>query len=58
MEVEVTKQDRENRKAAIDDEVERLNSEGMAKTRAKTVAAELWDRRNPWFKEGNTRGKK
>ena len=58
MQAEITKQDREDRKAAIDVEVERLISAGMTKTRAKTVAGEMWDKRNPWFKAGNTRGKK
>jgi hypothetical protein len=29
----------------------------MSKTKARAVAAERWDEQNPWFKEGNTRGK-
>lgn len=54
---EITKEDRETRKAAIDAETARLIERGMAKTRAKTVATERWDEKNPWFKAGNTRGK-
>jgi hypothetical protein len=29
----------------------------MSKTKARAIAAERWDEQNPWFKEGNTRGK-
>jgi hypothetical protein len=54
---ELTKEDRDIRKAAIDAETARLIERGMAKTRAKTVATERWDEKNPWFKAGNTRGK-
>lgn len=55
--VEITKEDRESRKSAIDIETARLISQGMVKTKAKTTATERWDSRNPWFKAGNTRGK-
>ncbi|EIW72788.1 hypothetical protein TREMEDRAFT_58958 [Tremella mesenterica DSM 1558] len=54
---EITAEDRERRKSAIEEEQKRLVKTGLAVTTAKRRAAETWDRRNPWFKEGNTRGK-
>lgn len=41
----------------VDDQADRLQRSGMSKTKARAVAAERWDEQNPWFKEGNTRGK-
>lgn len=54
---EITKIDREARKAFVDEQVERLRGEGMPATRAKARAVEIFDDTNPWYKTGNTRGK-
>lgn len=54
--LEITKQDREDRKKAIDAETERLIYSGSSKTGAKKTATERWDAAHPWFK-ADTHGK-
>ncbi|WWD17810.1 hypothetical protein CI109_102252 [Kwoniella shandongensis] len=53
----ITKEDREARKAYMDDRTQLLLSHGVAITKAKKRAAEMFDEENPWWKEGSTRGR-
>ncbi|ODO07212.1 hypothetical protein L198_00791 [Cryptococcus wingfieldii CBS 7118] len=53
----ITKADREDRKAFIDEKMQTLADGGMAVTRAKKTAGEMWEEENPWWIESNTRSK-
>ncbi|OWZ61386.1 hypothetical protein AYX15_06394 [Cryptococcus neoformans] len=53
----ITKQDREERKAFVDDKIQMLTRGGMPLTRARKQAGEMWEQENPWWAESNTRSK-
>ncbi|WVQ70897.1 hypothetical protein IAR50_000422 [Cryptococcus sp. DSM 104548] len=53
----ITKADREDRKAFIDEKVQTLTGRGMAVTKAKKAAGEMWEEENPWWIASNTRSK-
>ncbi|WVQ85288.1 hypothetical protein IAT38_007453 [Cryptococcus sp. DSM 104549] len=53
----ITKEDRQMRKAYVDDKTQLLQRNGMAITKAKKRAAEMFEEENPWWKEGSSRGK-
>lgn len=57
MEIAITKQDREKRKAFVDDKIQMLTRGGMPLTRARKQAGEMWEQENPWWAESNTRSK-
>ncbi|WOO85267.1 DNA-dependent metalloprotease WSS1 [Vanrija pseudolonga] len=54
----ITKEERETRKAAVDRRAKRLQKQGLSLAKAKKLAAEEYDRANPWFKEGSSYGKR
>ncbi|UOH80290.1 hypothetical protein LQV05_002941 [Cryptococcus neoformans] len=53
----IMKQDREERKAFVDDKIQMLTRGGMPLTRARKQAGEMWEQENPWWAESNTRSK-
>ncbi|WVO13014.1 hypothetical protein L204_100623 [Cryptococcus depauperatus] len=53
----IMKQDREDRKAFIDQQVESMIREGITVTAARRKANGLWERKHPWWAESNTRSK-
>lgn len=53
----ITKQDREERKAFVDDKIQMLTRGGMPLARARKQAGEMWEQENPWWAESNTRSK-
>lgn len=56
--VVITKEDREMRKAFVDNTVPAFVGTGMALSTAKRKATEQFDKEFPWFKAGSTRGKR
>ncbi|OCF31094.1 hypothetical protein I316_07225 [Kwoniella heveanensis BCC8398] len=54
---QITKEDREARKAFVDNQIELLTAQGMSATKARKTAGERWAEVNPWWKDGSTRGK-
>ncbi|KIR37171.1 hypothetical protein I352_00483 [Cryptococcus deuterogattii MMRL2647] len=53
----ITKQDREERKAFVDDKIQMLTRGGMPLTRARKQAGEMWEQENPWWTDSNSRSK-
>ncbi|WVQ97375.1 hypothetical protein IAU59_004487 [Kwoniella sp. CBS 9459] len=54
---QITKEDREARKAFVDNQIPLLTGQGMSMTKARKTAGERWEEVNPWWKDGSTRGK-
>ncbi|WVF70547.1 hypothetical protein IAT40_005338 [Kwoniella sp. CBS 6097] len=54
---QITKEDREARKAFVDNQIHLLTGQGMSLTKARKTAGERWEEVNPWWKDGSTRGK-
>lgn len=54
---EITPADREARQKWVDAKARQLEGVGVDAPKARRQAAGLFDKENPWYKEGNSRGK-